>query len=64
MFRQWYFLSFCSPTNLSAVLENALVGLTHFKHAYHWKEYWMLKNINDDASSVSSNGSDSLGTGF
>jgi hypothetical protein len=51
------------PTPL-AVLEDALIGLTCFKNACRWKEYWMLKNDNDDASLVSDDGSDSLGTGL
>jgi hypothetical protein len=45
------------------VLEDALIGITRFRNAGRWKEVWMLRKIDGDASSVREDGVNSLGTG-
>jgi hypothetical protein len=51
------------PTT-SAVLEDALSGITRFQNASRWKEFWMFRKIDGDASSVREEGGNSLGTGL
>jgi hypothetical protein len=48
----------------SAVFEDVLIGITRFRNACRWKEFWLLRKPDGDASSVREEGSTSLGTGL
>jgi hypothetical protein len=45
-------------------LEDALIGITRFRNACRWKEFWLLRKLDGDASSVREEGGTSLGTGL